>query len=243
MESELFGHEKGAFTGAQYRRKGKLELADGGTLFLDEIGEISPKTQVDLLRVLEERTFMRLGGQELIHSDFRVIAATHRDLEALVGENRFRQDLYYRLNVVTIRIPPLRERPEDIPLLADHFVRKLARQMSRRYESIEPEAMALLRAHPWPGNVRELENAIERAMVVGSPPAIRAADLPLGSAPAAGAPIPAGSNSLAAVERAHIQRVLEEHGGNVTRAARELEIDRVTLYNKIKKYGLRREKE
>ncbi len=241
VESELFGHEKGAFTGAQYRRKGKLELADGGTLFLDEIGEISPKTQVDLLRVLEERAFTRLGGHEVIHVDFRLITATHRDLEQRVAEGKFRQDLFYRLNVVTLRCPPLRERTGDIPLLAEHFMKKLSRQMSRRFELIEPEAMELLQRHPWPGNVRELENAIERAMVVGTPPAIRARDLPVpGPAGGEGAARPGGT-SLAAVEREHIQRILLKHRGNVTRAARELEIDRVTLYNKIKKYGLRRE--
>jgi len=242
MESELFGHEKGAFTGAQYRRKGKIELADGGTLFLDEIAEISKKTQVDLLRVLEDRMFTRLGGQKSIRSDFRVIAATHRDLAEMVGEGTFRQDLYYRLNVVTIRIPPLRERSEDISLLTEHFTAKLSRQMSRRFEGVEPEAMDLLRAHSWPGNVRELENAIERAMVVGKPPRIRARDLPLAPAAApAPVPLPVGQTSLAAVEKAHIQRILDKNEGNVTRSAKELGIDRVTLYNKIRKYGLRKD--
>ncbi len=241
MESELFGHEKGAFTGAQYCRKGKLELADGGTLFLDEVGEISPKTQVDLLRVLQEKAFMRLGGQKLIHSDFRVIAATHRDLEAMVREGTFRQDLYYRLNVITIRIPPLRERPEDIALLAGHFLAKLSRQMNRRFERFEDAALARLMAHDWPGNVRELENAVERAMVVGAPPAIREQDLPLKPVAIPGQPPPLGETSLEAVERSHIQRILDKHEGNVTRAARELGIDRVTLYNKIRKYGLRKD--
>jgi len=240
MESELFGHEKGAFTGAQYRRKGKIELADGGTLFLDEIGEISRKTQVDLLRVLEEHSFTRLGGQKPIQSDFRVIAATHRDLGEMVAEGTFRQDLYYRLNVVAIRVPPLRERPEDIPLLTEHFLQKLSRQMSRRFEAVDPDGMALLRAHDWPGNVRELENAIERAMVVGRPPLIRAENLPLAPAAAPAAPPPIGETSLAAVEKAHVKRILEKNEGNVTRSAKELGIDRVTLYNKIKKYGLRK---
>ena len=241
MESELFGHEKGAFTGAQYRRKGKLELSDGGTLFLDEVGEISKKTQVDLLRVLEDRTFTRLGGQQPIHTDFRVIAATHRNLEEMVQEGTFRQDLFYRLNVVTIPVPPLREREGDIPLLAMHFLRRLSNQMSRRFEEIEPEAMKVLCAHSWPGNVRELENALERALVVGTPPVVQAKDLPLGRPDGmGGAAPPPGATSLASMEKMHIQRVLDEHGGNVSRAARELEIDRVTLYNKIKKYDLNR---
>ncbi len=161
----------------------------------------------------------------------------------MVGEGTFRQDLYYRLNVVTIRIPPLRERPEDIPLLADHFVTKLGRQMSRRFEGVEPEGMELLMAHRWPGNVRELENAIERAMVVGRPPLIHAADLPLARPePTAAAVLPPmGETSLAAVEKFHIQRILDKNHGNVTRSAKELGIDRVTLYNKIRKYGLRKD--
>ena len=242
MESELFGHEKGAFTGAQYRRKGKIELADGGTLFLDEVGEISPKTQVDLLRVLEERAFTRLGGQKMIQADFRVIVATHRDLEAMVAEGTFRQDLFYRLNVVTVAIPPLRDRREDVPVLVAHFLNKLSNQMSRRFERVEPDAMNLLKAHDWPGNVRELENAIERAMVVGTPPVIRAKDLPFAAKPLTASALPtSGPTSLAAMEKEHIQRILLKNEGNVTQSARELEIDRVTLYNKIKKYGLRRE--
>jgi transcriptional regulator with PAS, ATPase and Fis domain len=195
---------------------------------------------VDLLRVLEERAFTRLGGQKTIQADFRVIAATHRDLEAMVAEGTFRQDLFYRLNVVTMTIPPLRERREDVPLLAAHFLNRLSSQMSRRFERIEPDAMDVLRDHDWPGNVRELENAIERAMVVGTPPVIRAADLPLVAKPASASAPRAGPTSLAAMEKEHIQRVLLANEGNVTRSARELEIDRVTLYNKIKKYGLRR---
>jgi DNA-binding NtrC family response regulator len=241
MESELFGHEKGAFTGAQYRRKGKLELADGGTLFLDEVGEISKKTQVDLLRVLQDHTFTRLGGQQPIRTDFRVLAATHRNLEHMVQEGTFRQDLFYRLNVVTIPVPPLRERHGDVPLLAMHLLQKLSSQMNRRFEEIEPEAMKRLVGHQWPGNVRELENALERAVVVGTPPVIKVEDLPLGApGNADGATPPAGATSLANMEKLHIQRILDENGGNVSRSARVLEIDRVTLYNKIKKYGLSR---
>jgi DNA-binding NtrC family response regulator len=239
MESELFGHEKGAFTGAQYRRKGKLELADGGTLFLDEVGEISPKTQVDLLRVLEDKAFVRLGGQRLTEVDFRLVSATHRDLEAMVRAGTFRQDLFYRLNVVPIRIPSLRERREDIPLLADHFLSRLSRQMNRRYTGFDAAAMERLSRHDWPGNVRELENAVERAMVVGTPPVVREGDLPM---KAADEPFPIeGETSLSAMERVHIQRILDKSGGNVSRAARELGIDRVTLYNKIRKYGLRKD--
>ena len=196
---------------------------------------------MDLLRVLQDRTFTRLGGQQPIHTDFRVIAATHRNLEEMVKEGSFRQDLFYRLNVVTIPVPPLRERDGDIPLLAMHLLRRLSSQMSRRFEDIEVEAMERLVAHQWPGNVRELENALERAMVVGTPPIIQAKDLPLAppGASTEAAP-PPGATSLASMERMHIQRILDQHGGNVSRAARELEIDRVTLYNKIKKYDLRR---
>jgi len=240
MESELFGHEEGAFAGARFRRKGKVELADGGTLFLDEVAEIAPKIQADLLRVLEERRVTRLGGSSSVEVDFRLISATHRDLEEMIREGAFRRDLYDRLNVVTIPIPPLRERREDIPLLVDHFLGKLSVQMSRRFEGVDPGAMDLLSAYAWPGNVRELENAIERAMVAGEPPRIRAEDLPL---PRSGEPFPAlpdGDTSLAAMERVHVRRILEKNGGNVSRSARELGIDRATLYNKIRKYELRR---
>ena len=179
LESELFGHEKGAFTGAQYRRKGKIEMADGGTLFLDEVGAINSKMQVDLLRVLEAKELTRIGGGRPIKVDFRVICATNENLETAVQEGRFREDFYYRINVFTIELPPLRARRSDIPALATHFLRRFARQMDKRLTSISPEALELLVAYDWPGNVRELSNAIERAMVVGSPPAIRPDDLPL----------------------------------------------------------------
>jgi len=237
LESELFGHEKGAFTGAQYRRKGKLEMADGGTLLLDEVGAISMKTQVELLRVLESKEFTRVGGSKPIRVDFRVICATNQDLEALVAEGRFREDLYYRINVFSIFVPPLRERREDIPLLAQHFLRKYSLQMNRPFEEIDPQAMDVLVRYAWPGNVRELANAVERALVVGSPPAVRAGDLPLrlnenGSH--------AGGDSLNDVEKSHIARMLERNEWNMTRTARVLGIDRVTLYNKVKKYDLRR---
>ena len=179
LESELFGHEKGAFTGAQYRRKGKIEMADGGTLFLDEVGAINAKMQVDLLRVLETKELTRLGGTRPIKVDFRVICATNENLERAVAEGRFREDFYYRINVFTIELPPSAARRSDIPALANHFLDRFARQMDKRITGISPEAMDLLTAYDWPGNVRELSNAIERAMVVGTPPLIRPEDLPL----------------------------------------------------------------
>jgi len=237
LESELFGHEKGAFTGAQYRKKGKFEVAEGGTVFLDEISDISLKTQTDLLRVLQEREITRVGGTQTIKVDFRVVAATNKDLETKVKEGTFRADLFYRLNVFEIRLPPLRERREDIPLLADHFTRKFARAMNRRFAGIDREALELLMHYDWPGNARELENAVERAMVIGHEPDLRASDFPLqistGTPPAAG-------QALEEIERAHILRVLESCNWNQSMAARVLKIDRVTLYNKIKKFGFRK---
>jgi DNA-binding NtrC family response regulator len=238
LESELFGHEAGSFTGARARHKGKFEAAEGGTVFLDEIGEVSPKVQVELLRVLEEKLVTRLGGTAPVAVDFRTICATNRDLPAAVREGRFREDLYWRLNVVQIHIPPLRERPEDVPVLAEHFLARFAQSMSRRPMRFSPEAKDALAAYTWPGNVRELQNAIERAVVVGRGDELRAADLPLRvtQLPAAGnAP-----GSLAEVERAHVISVLEASGWNITRAARVLDVDRVTLYNKIRKYELKR---
>jgi len=237
LESELFGHEKGSFTGAQFQRKGKLELADGGTLFLDEIGTISAKTQVELLRAIETKEFARLGGTRVVRVDFRVICATNLDLEAAVKSGAFREDLYYRINVFTLSLPPLRERVSDIPALAEHFRRKYAQQMDRKITAIGPEAMDLLVRHPWPGNIRELANAIERAMVVGKPPLILPQDLPFPLV--AAEPGPTGE-TLDDIEHAHVVRVLERTRWNVTRAAEILDVDRVTLYNKIKKYGLRR---
>ncbi|HLG18507.1 MAG TPA: sigma-54 dependent transcriptional regulator [Bdellovibrionota bacterium] len=237
LESELFGHEKGAFTGAQYRRKGKIELADGGTLFLDEVGTISQKTQVDLLRVLETKEFTRVGGTKPVRVDFRVIGATNQNLEKMVEEGTFREDLYYRLNVFSLLLPPLRERREDIPLFANHFLKKYSRQMDKKIEEISPEAMDSLVRYRWPGNVRELANAMERAVVVGKPPAIRQEDLPFQvEHPANGST----GDSLEDMERVHVQRMLERMEWNITQAAETLGIDRVTLYNKIKKYDLRK---
>jgi len=236
LESELFGHEKGAFTGAQYRRKGKIEMANGGTLFLDEVGSVSPKMQVELLRVLESKQFTRVGGSEIVKVDFRLISATNENLEKLVEEGRFREDLYYRLNVFTIYIPPLRERRSDIPILANHFVQKFARQMNKPILKISDEAMEILLNHSWPGNVRELENAIERAMVVGNPPEIKPSDLPFHLEKVNSFE----TDSLEEVEKNHIQRVLKKYDWNISKAATALNIDRVTLYNKIKKYGLQK---
>jgi len=237
LESELFGHEKGAFTGAQYRKKGKFEVAEGGTVFLDEIADISLKTQTDLLRVLQEKEITRVGGNQTIKVDFRAVAATNKDLEALVKEGTFRPDLYYRLNVFGIEIPPLRDRREDITLLADHFIRKYARAMNKRFTSLSRSALDVLMNYSWPGNVRELENAIERAMVIGREPEIQASDFPL---QLHAAPQPEEGLTLEDVERAHILRVLESCDWNQTRAAKVLQIDRVTLYNKIKKYGFKK---
>ena len=237
LESELFGHEKGAFTGAQHRRKGRIEMADGGTLFLDEVGVINPKMQVDLLRVLESKEFTRVGGTRTIKSDFRVVCATNENLEQSVAAGRFREDLYYRINVFTIEVPTLRARRPDIPLLADHFRERFARQMDKRITGISPQAMELLVEHEWPGNVRELMNAIERAMVVGEPPDIRPRDLPVRRPSPVAA---AGGDSLADVEKRHVAAVLGKVGWNVSRAAEVLGVDRVTVYNKIKKYGLQR---
>jgi DNA-binding NtrC family response regulator len=237
LESELFGHEKGAFTGAQFRRKGRLEMADGGTLFLDEVGSISMKTQVDLLRVLETREFTRVGGTKSIKVDFRVICATNEDLEEAVAQGRFREDFYYRINVFAIEAPPLRTRRSDIPLLATHFLQRFARQMDKRITGISPEAMRALEAYPWPGNVRELSNAIERAMVIGTAPDIMPDDLPLRSGRVSA---PEDGDSLAEMEAQHVAAILEKSDWNITRAAEVLGIDRVTVYNKIKKYGLKR---
>lgn len=236
LESELFGHEKGAFTGAQYRRKGKIEMANGGTLFLDEVGSVSPKMQVELLRVLETKQFTRVGGTDIVKVDFRLISATNENLEKLVEEGRFREDLYYRLNVFTINVPPLRERRGDIPILVQYFVEKFSRVMNKPILKISDEAMEILLNHNWPGNVRELENAIERAMVVGKAPEIRPEDLPFSY----DKNFSSISDSLEEVEKNHIAKVLRKYDWNISKAAAALEIDRVTLYNKIKKYGLQK---
>jgi DNA-binding NtrC family response regulator len=235
LESELFGHEKGAFTGAQYRKKGSFEVADGGTIFLDEVGDISLKTQSDLLRVLQEHEITRVGSSHPIHVDFRCIAATNKNLHQLVEEGRFRPDLFYRLNVFPIHLPPLHERKGEIPLLVDHFVKKFAGSMNKRIARVSAGAMALLERYQWPGNIRELENAIERAMVLAQEPEIREQDFALRMPVAEAMP-----RTLEDVEKAHILEVLEECKGNQTVAAEVLDIDRVTLHNKLKRYGWRR---
>ncbi|MBZ5720266.1 MAG: sigma-54 dependent transcriptional regulator [Acidobacteriia bacterium] len=232
LESELFGHEKGAFTGAQYRKKGKFEIAEGGTVFLDEIGDISLKTQTDLLRVLQEREIVRVGSNQPIKVDFRCVAATNKDLEKLIEEGRFRPDLFYRLNVFRIELPALRDRRDDIPLLVNHFVRKFSLQMNKKITRVSPTAMDLLQQQPWMGNVRELENAVERAMVVAQEPEIREQDFVFKATGSNGT-----SKSLDEMEKAHILRVLESCNWNQTRAAEVLQIDRVTLHHKLKKYG------
>jgi two-component system response regulator HydG len=235
LESELFGHEKGAFTGAQYRKKGSFEVAEGGSIFLDEIGDISLKTQTDLLRVLQEREITRVGSTHPIQVDFRCIAATNKKLEQLVEEGRFRPDLFYRLNVFQIQLPPLRDRKGDIPILVEHFVHKFSASMNKRINRVSPAAMSLLDRYQWPGNIRELENAVERAMVVAQEPEIREEDfalrLPL---------VEHQPRTLEDIERAHILSVLEDCKGNQTLAAEVLDIDRVTLHNKLKKYGWKR---
>jgi DNA-binding NtrC family response regulator len=237
LESELFGHEKGAFTGAQYKRKGKLEMANGGTIFFDEIGNITEKMQMDLLRVIESKQFTPLGSNKVVNVDFRVIAATNSDLEKKVAEKEFREDLYYRLNVFSIQVPPLRERPADIALIARYFLEKYARSMNKAVTDISPEAMKILTQYSWPGNIRELRNTIERALVVvGKKNRIEPDDLNLLFFSKTS---PAG-DSLEDIEKAHIQRILEQSDWNVSRSAETLKIDRVTLYNKIKKYGLQR---
>ncbi len=237
LESELFGYERGAFTGAQARKKGKFEVAEGGTVFLDEISDISLRVQTDLLRVLQEKEIVRVGDTQAVKVDFRAIAATNKSLERLVEERVFRPDLYYRLNVFTIELPPLRARREDITLLADHFLRKLASHMNRTPQRLSFKAAELLTDYNWPGNVRELENAIERAMLMNRETELRPEDFPFQLNPAA-QPAAAGQR-LEDVEKVHIEKMLTETNWNLSKTARILDIDRTTLYNKIKRYGLR----
>ncbi|MGQ9497362.1 MAG: sigma-54-dependent transcriptional regulator [Desulfotomaculales bacterium] len=244
LESELFGHEKGAFTGATGRKLGKFELAEGGTIFLDEISEMSPAMQSKLLRVLQEKEFDRIGGTRTIRVDVRIIAATNRELAQMVRDGAFREDLYYRLNMVTIRVPPLRERKEDIPLLAEYFVRKAAAREEKPVQGIAPEALDLLVTYDWPGNVRELRNVCERAVILARGPVILPEDLPpslqpefrpdTGFAPR-GATL---REILDDVERSVILRTLREHNYNRSKTAQALGINRRTLYNKLKEYGL-----
>ncbi len=239
LESELFGHEKGAFTGALYSRQGRFEIADGGTLFLDEIGEITRATQVKLLGFLQDREFERVGGNKRFSVDVRLIAATNKDLEKAVADGSFRQDLYYRLNVITIEMPPLREKPSDIPSLVDHFVKKYTRENDKEIEGVTPNAMIALMAYPWPGNVRELENAVERAVVMCNERTIGHRHFPAvtGSrdADSSDAPSIPGS-TLAEIEKYSIQKTLEAVGGNRTRAAEMLGVSLRKIQYKLKEY-------
>ena len=237
FESELFGHEKGAFTGAVSLKPGLIELADGGTLFLDEIGEIEPDVQVKLLRVLETGTFFRVGGTRPRRVDVRVVAATNRDLAVAMRTGEFRQDLFYRINTITVSLPPLRERPDDIPLLAQHFVETNVTYGAKR---LGDRARALLESHPWPGNVRELLHAIERAVILAKGDEIEPADLPPEVAGAAAVPVAATATaaSLEAMERLHIVNTLRQVGGHRGKAAALLEIDPKTLYRKVLAYRI-----
>ena len=241
MESELFGHQKGAFTDAKETRKGRLELAGSGTLFLDEIGEISMRMQIDLLQILEDKIFYRVGGTQPITADFRVIAATNANLEQAIKNRTFREDLYYRLNVITFTMPTLRERKEDIPLLAKHFLMKTTQEINRGVERISRDAMDELMLYEWPGNVRELSNAIERAVVVCKTRTITPFDLPI---------VKGLENelknkyfSLNDVEKHHISKILNENSWNISKSAAILGIDRSTLYNKIKLYDLKNDRD
>jgi DNA-binding NtrC family response regulator len=234
LESELFGHEKGAFTGAMYNRKGRFEMADSGSIFLDEIATISTKMQVELLRVLESKTFIRVGGNKEIASDFRVICATNKDLKSMVENGTFREDLFYRLNVVNIHIPPLRERKADIPLLVDFFIRKYCVSMNKQPITIDTAALKRLQEFNFPGNIRELENMIERAIVVGDGKKIKLKDLPLDKTI-----VSSSAESLDDFEKMFILQILTKYEWNISRTAKALKVDRVTLYNKIRKYDLK----
>ncbi len=241
LESELFGHERGAFTGARDRRKGRFELAHGGTLFLDEVGDLSPQTQAKLLRVLQEQEFERVGGTETIRVDVRLITATNRDLEGLVGEGSFREDLYYRLNVVPIRVPPLRERVEDIPILVAHFLRAFAERGGKPAPEVTGEALALLCRHSWPGNVRELQHVVESMLVFSTGDPIASRDLPpaiRGEARGSDPGDRASKATLRDLERQAIVRTLVATGGNKRKAAEILGIGLKTLYRKIQEFGL-----
>jgi DNA-binding NtrC family response regulator len=235
MESELFGHQKGAFTDARETKKGRLEIADGGTLFLDEIGEISMRMQIDLLRVLEDRVFYRVGGTQPLEADFRVVAATNSDIKTAIAEGTFREDLFYRLNVISLTMPALRDRKEDIPLLCDHFLRRFTQETNKPIQKIARPAMDEMMLYDWPGNIRELENAIERAVVVGKTLQVMPEDLPITCIPQFDSP---SDHTLKSIEKRHIQQVLIENDWNISTSARILGIDRSTLYSKIKRYQL-----
>ena len=249
LESELFGHERGAFTGADKRRDGRFVQADGGTLFLDEIGEMPLALQAKLLRALQQGEVQRVGSDKPLTVDVRVIAATNRNLQTEVAEKRFREDLYFRLNVINIEVPPLRRRPEDIPLLAAHFLQRYAERNRKAIKGFSPQALDAMLRYPWPGNVRELENAVERAAILCTGDLITLRELPQGVSGALNAPLPAeltteqGDGSLAGlklddVERRAIEETLRQTGDNKSEAARRLGITRATLHNKLRKYGM-----
>jgi DNA-binding NtrC family response regulator len=251
VESELFGHEKGAFTGADAKRVGKFEAANGGTIFLDEIGDMAPETQAKVLRVLQERSFEPVGGNRAVTVDVRVVAATHRDLEAEVKAGRFREDLYYRLKVVEVPLPPLRERLEDVPLLVQRFLDQVAERLGRPRKPISAEALARLATHSWRGNVRELRNAIERAAVLAAGEEIQASDFALDGEPSAPSGDPlvlpgvpfrdAKRHTVESFERAYLIKALRDHGGNVSRTAEAIGMVRQSLQQKIRELDLRSE--
>ncbi|MEZ6194486.1 MAG: sigma-54 dependent transcriptional regulator [Planctomycetota bacterium] len=241
LESELFGYEKGAFTGAERAKPGKFEAADGGTLFLDEIGNATPALQVKLLRVLQDRVFERLGSNEERCADVRLVLATNVDLERLVAEGKFREDLYYRINVVSLQIPPLRERMDDVPALAEAFLRRFAGEYRKPIEGFSPEVMSFLTGYDWPGNVRELENVVEHAVVLSGGPLVEAAALPgryEGGGEGAPSPLRPLRVAMEAPERDYILRALRLNAGNRQKTAEMLQVNRTTLFNKMKKYRL-----
>ncbi len=241
MANELFGHEKGAYTGAVQKKDGLLQTADGGTVFLDEIGDMPLSMQVKLLRVIQEKELLRVGGVDPLSVDVRFIAATHRDLLETVQKGVFRQDLYYRLNVIALRLPPLTERVDDIPLLVYHFLAQKSRAMKKEIDAIQPEAMDLLSRYSWPGNVRELENVMERAVALENGPVIRVADLPdyiHNVTIETYRHTPSDIPTLEDQEKRYIQWVLEKNGGNKSKAAKIMGIDRVSLWRKLKRYGI-----
>ena len=245
LESELFGHEKGAYTGATERRSGRFEMADGGTLVLDEIGEIDPAVQVKILRVLEEHKFERVGGSEMLEVDVRLLAATNRDLKQMVADGKFREDLFYRLYVVNVHLPPLRERGSDIPMLAQHFLKEFATENAKAVTGLTPDALDLLTAYRWPGNVRELRNVMERMVVLTHTEKLTVRDLPanireLSGGKPAGVAL-AGHLTLEAAEKQLIIQALKQHGGNRTLAAKQIGISRRTFHRKLNEFGLRSE--
>jgi two-component system, NtrC family, response regulator HydG len=238
LESELFGHERGAFTGAVKARRGRIEMANKGTLFLDEVAEISPKMQVSLLRVLEEKRFQRLGGSQSVCSDFRLISATHRDLPRLIKEKQFREDFYYRINVISVNIPPLRQRLADIPVLADHFLERYVRETGKQVDGLTQRAVDMLKSYPWPGNVRELRNVIERAVVIVRGRMIGAEELSFLQPDTDECHL--GSMTLKEMEISYVKSVLKDSDWNITRSANRLGVDRSTLTRKIKRHNLKR---